>query len=101
MTPKLTSIPLEQYVAERDGVLTEEQIASYIEELSTDEAVLEALRISADPRVSMSLSPRDLIDNSLIQSSHALSFLRRNELPDKGMQDLQQAQYKFVKANFA
>jgi hypothetical protein len=97
---KTKSNPLAQYIAERTRVLSEEQIANYIEELSTDEAVLKALRISADRTISMSLSPRDYIDNALIESSHALSFLRRNGLPDKGLQDLQQAQYRFATVKF-
>ena len=96
MVTKTKSIPLEQHIAERTGVLSEEQIANYIEELSADEAALEALRISADRMVSMSLAPQDQIDNALVESSHALSYLRRNKLPEEGMHDLQQAQYRFV-----
>ncbi|WP_299928519.1 hypothetical protein [uncultured Pelagimonas sp.] len=96
MVTKTKLIPLAQYIAERTGVLSEEQIANYIEELSADEVVLEALRISADRTVSMSLAPQDQIDNALVASSHAVSYLRRNKLPDEGMQDLQQAQQRFV-----
>lgn len=51
-------IPVQEYVAERIGVLTDEQIAQYIEELSTNETVLASLFIGANHEASMSLPPR-------------------------------------------
>ena len=96
MPSKIKSTPLIQAIAERTGVLSEKQIENYIEEVSKNDLVLESLMIGADRKLSMSLSPKDHVKNAMIGSCHASSYLQLNGLPDKGLQDLQQAQHKFA-----
>ena len=96
MTFEKRRIPLQEYIAERTGVLTDDQIAQYVEELSKNEHVLESVSIGADREASMSLPPQEQIDHAHIASGHAVNFLRRHNLPDRGLQDLQKAQHLFV-----
>lgn len=98
MTKNIRSVPLQQYIAERTGILSSEQVSRYIEELSTNEEVVESVLVGADRDASMLLSPQVQIDHAHVASGHALNFLQRNALPDKGLQDLLDAQYKFAKA---
>lgn len=102
MASEKSLVPLQEYIAERIGVLTDHQIAQYFEELSKNELVLESVSIGADREVSMSLPPQEQVDQAHIASGHAVNFLRNNKLPDKGLQDLQAAQQLFVvtKLNF-
>ena len=101
MSFPLKSIPIEDYIAERTGILANEQIARYIEELSMDKSVFASVLIAADSKACELLSPNERIEHAHITSGHALSFLRRHKLPDKGLQDLQRAQYRVAKAQLA
>ncbi|MCR9275034.1 hypothetical protein PVW46_03065 [Mameliella sp. AT18] len=95
---KINRIPLSDYISERTGALSERQIADYIVVMSLDEAVIGSLILLEDRTASKLLTIQERIGHAHIVSGHALNFLRRNKLPDKGLQDLQQAQGKFARA---
>jgi hypothetical protein len=92
MAPESRSIPLKEYVSKRRGVLSEIQIAEYIEAMSADKAVVKSLTITTDRAACKLLTIQEYREHAHVLSGHALNFLRRNKLPDLGLQDLQEAQ---------
>lgn len=93
---KSRSFPLADYIAERTGVLSEQQISDYVDAMSLNDAVVDSLMTLEDRTISKLLTIQEHREHAHIVSGHALNFLRRNKLSDKGLQDLQQAQHDFA-----